>query len=193
MNDPLRLSDPDCPVEAWWDLAAKFPMEAQESVLYPLFTLESPERWHQLEQSYLSGWVDNALNSLDRFPFPQQCFLAADCGERFLPRLEAERPNEMRPRLAVEAWRKYGRQNLSPKEFALVREACASASEEYQWSGSKIGAHALSEDAIRNVLYFTARAQAWAACPAQQGWSIVHHEELRWQWDQIQQYLRGKR
>ncbi len=54
-QEPISaLQHPNCPTDLWWELAVDYPIEAQASLLYPLLTLESPERWEKLVQKYLA-------------------------------------------------------------------------------------------------------------------------------------------
>ncbi len=55
------LADPECSTELWWQLAAVFPIEAIASPLYPLLTLETPEKWCALEEEHLLAWIDGAV------------------------------------------------------------------------------------------------------------------------------------
>lgn len=81
------LQHPDCATETWWRLAAKYPIEAMESVLYPLLLLEAPERWIELEERHMGQWIGDVLSRLpDRF---SQLF-GIDCAERVLHLYERE-------------------------------------------------------------------------------------------------------
>ena len=51
------LQDPDCPTDMWWLLAKDYPLEAIQSPLYDLLTLEDPAHWLALEQMYADRWL----------------------------------------------------------------------------------------------------------------------------------------
>ena len=81
-QDPIAaLRHPNCPAELWWELAAEYPVEAQESVLYQLVTLENPGRWSKLESDNFKAWITSAS---DWLTWEQQHLFVADCEEHFL-------------------------------------------------------------------------------------------------------------
>jgi len=121
-----NISDPECPTEEWWRLAAEHPFEAMASPLYPLLTLESPERWVQLERDNLEEWIDDAAN---RLLYNNQHLFAADCAERALPIYEAQHPNDKRPREAIVARRSYALDEITRREWEAYIDAAADATE----------------------------------------------------------------
>jgi len=65
VNPPFaQISDPECPTETWWGLAYLWPKEAMQSPLFPLLTLENPGRWIQLENNWLTRWIEEGKKQL---------------------------------------------------------------------------------------------------------------------------------
>lgn len=50
---------PNCPPEVWWPLAEKYPLLAIQSPMFPILTLESPDRWIDLEREKASDWIED--------------------------------------------------------------------------------------------------------------------------------------
>jgi hypothetical protein len=49
----LKLHNPNCPPEEWWQMAANHPLEAMRSDLFSLMLLEDPARWEEMERNNL--------------------------------------------------------------------------------------------------------------------------------------------
>ncbi len=77
------LSDPECPTDFWWGWAIRYPLVAMASPLFPLLTLEQPERWLRMEEAHRGAWIGLCVSHLD-FDTTRRLF-AADCAERALP------------------------------------------------------------------------------------------------------------
>ncbi len=117
------LAEAECPAEMWWELAAQYPLEAMQSVLFPLLTLEAPERWAQLELDNAPEWARKATLRLANVP---RDLLACDCLERALPIFENVWTKDERPRAALRA-RRYFAGNTSPFMPQPLREALGAA------------------------------------------------------------------
>jgi len=91
---------------------------------------------------------------------------AADCAERVLPLFEKERPNDDRPRKAIEACRQFANGEID----AAASEAARAAAWEAAW--------AAASEAAMEAARAAARAAAWAAAwEAEKEWQL---ERLRW-------------
>lgn len=51
----------NCPTDLWWHLAQYHPIRAMESLLFGLLTLESPEKWEELERKHAGNWAIQTL------------------------------------------------------------------------------------------------------------------------------------
>jgi len=192
-----QLEDPECPVELWWSLAVNYPIEAMQSILYDLMTLEEPERWVQLEEDHIQDWIDTIASGL---PPMQQELFAADCAERVLPIFERAHPDDKRPRKAIHLRRLFAANQASREAWI---EACAAANEaalEAKESGaSDNGAAADAAFACTRDADGAAQSAVWAASDAEAdiitdgpaAWAAVYRES-RWQWKRLQAYLRGE-
>ncbi len=128
LRDIDAIKHPNCPRELWWRVAQDLPMTAQQSVLYPILTLESPDRWFQLERDYASDWVEGSWTRL--LPKDRRLF-AADCAEHVLPHFEDAYPEDDRPRKAIAAARVFANSNLTKKSLALLQAAYEDADAAY--------------------------------------------------------------
>jgi hypothetical protein len=81
-----------------------------------------------------------------------QRLLAADCAERVLPIFERERPNDDRPRLAIEVARRFADGLATKAELAAAGDAAWAAAEAAAWAAA------------------TAAWAAWAAWDAERRW-----------------------
>ena len=127
--DPLAaLADPNCETELWWGLATLFMPDARESVLYPLFLLEEPERWLNIAQNWsyrLWGWMQDAICTLSK---TDQRLFAAACAERALPIWEKAFPKDLRPRLAIYAARSYALGKATAVQMRAAHNVAAAVS-----------------------------------------------------------------
>ena len=117
-----QLAHPNCPEALWWALAVKHPLEAEASSLYSLLTLESPERWVQLENDNMGKWIGREASDWLLF--------GADCAEHVLPYFEKVHPTDKRPRRAIAAARAYigrGRLAISEEKLKAAERAAMAA------------------------------------------------------------------
>jgi hypothetical protein len=101
------LADPECDVELWWRMAETYPFEAQESVLYPLLTLEEPGRWEDLRREHIASWLSVYAGYILRLTPRLHRLFSADCTEHVLPSFERQYPGNTVVRDAIEAVRAY--------------------------------------------------------------------------------------
>ena len=109
---------------------------------------------------------------------------AADCAERALPIFEKERPDDDRPRKAIEAARKFVAGEIDKQELDAARDAARAA------------ARAAARDAGA-----AAWAAAWAAAAGEAAWAAAGEAaraaagaaEENAQNDLLLQYIRGER
>ncbi len=170
-------------------MAATYPWEAMNSVLFPLLTLETPGRWVQLEKDNITDWVESNIGLL---PEDKQQLFAADCVEQVLPFFESKYPGDFRPRLATRARRLFalgkmtseGWKEAQASALAASREVTAKSNEGDLTCGPAawVARAAKAPEAV-NV----SRACGWAQRSLQ-----VVYESRRWQWDRLMQYLRGE-
>ena len=171
MTEIEEILDPECNSERWWKLAKDYPLDAMASALYFLLTLESPERWEQLQKENIGDWVKLAV---ERLPFRERELFAADCAERVLHLYERECPGDTRVREVIEARRRYALGLISQEEWEAAREVTvAAARSTYAYVAYAAAAAARSADA----------AAAYAS---------ARYAERVWQWGRAQQYLRGE-
>ncbi len=115
----LELADPECPVERWWNLAELYPAEALESPLYPLLTLEAPERWLAMEAGCRDRWIRIEFSHLS--PNDQHLFIA-DCAEHVsLHVLGPTHAFFRRVRQAIETRRLLAREEVSRGHWEAVQ------------------------------------------------------------------------
>ncbi len=176
-----QLQHPNCPEESWWEHAVNFPLEAQRSVLYPLFTLAKPERWGALEERHCGAWVYSCLWALD---VKTAHAFAADCTERALPFFECLDPPDDKPRRAVEARRVLasgGEADLQCAYYAY--QAFIPKSDDYHRIAHAVeGAASAFGDASVDAEEAALRSAEWEA--------EVKKEQL-WQWRRLVDYFRG--
>jgi len=176
---PLEaLRHPNCPVSFWWELAEKWPIEAQASVLYSLFTLEEPSRWAELEKQYAASWVGKMILRLREED--QECFAAA-CALRALPFFEKRRPNDKRPREAIRARWQFAKGSTSEQDLTHTRRDAQYAFQQED-SQTAVGCAALASYQISPRASVESSASAFA-------FSGVYGEAVQ-QWHLLQEYLR---
>ena len=78
-------------------------------------------------------WAEQAVPPKQRAG-AQRVFrlFAADCAEQVLPIFEKDRPNDKRPRQAIEATRKFALDQATEKELAAARDAAWAAERAWQ-------------------------------------------------------------
>lgn len=92
---------------------------------------------------------------------------AADCAERVLPRFERERPNDPRPRQAIETARRFARGEATQGERTAAEAAARAAAR----AAAEAAAEAAAKAAARAAARVAARAAAEAA---EQRWQNDH-------------------
>jgi len=169
VHTDATLLSPECPTEVWWELARPHPLEAMSSVLFPLLTLESPERWVALVARNCTSWIDAVLKTL---PNAQAQLFAADCVEHVLPFYEASHTAqvcaellETTVRRSIEERRRFVR-GEPVADFFVANTASA-------WK-TAWGAQSAVE-----------WARKWTPLKKKQA-------EAEWQWHRLLQYLRGE-
>jgi len=198
---------PNCPEDLWWKLAGKYPIEAQESILYPLFTVESPERWHELERENVAGWLWSHYQQLSKqvqVPF----FL--DCAAHVLPLFEKQFPKEIRPRQALELATAYLQGSATKKRLSAAVTAvyaCRVPSTPHQYMAVVRAVCSATRNALGKEAGLTydeaALAVGYAAVyaakvpydpsPHSAYFSTYHNAataERLWQWRKLREYLR---
>ncbi len=193
-----QLQHPNCPVEFWWFEAQEFGMEAEQSVLFPILTLESPERWAYLERNFICRWIEYGLA---RLGVTQRILFGTDCAERTLPIWEATFPVIDSPRKAVQARRDYANGLIDGPAWYKAKQganaAAAFARELYTMDCVVLAAETTCVDAAREVCDTAANAFGWVAEAYgpedgnHSAWSEACWQERRWQWSRMKQYLGG--
>ena len=182
--DPLSaIGHPECHTEIWWQLAVNHPFSAIQSPLYPLFLLENPGRWMDLVKKYADIWIRRWCVGSESTYRQRQSF-AADCIEHVLPQFEREYPQDLRPRRALAARRRYAAQTIPQEEFSNVCEQSHRCAEEIIAS--------LREDE-RSLASGVAYAAGWMApddaveSAAAVRWDNddLSIEETLWQWNRL--------
>jgi len=116
----LALAHPNCPAELWWELAENHPLEAEASILYPILTLEAPERWAELEKRCIWSWTYTLMSKL---PIKMQHLFAAECANRVLHIWEDDFPRDKRPRQAIAAARAFGNGKATQSQLDAAYQA----------------------------------------------------------------------
>jgi hypothetical protein len=88
---------------------------------------------------------------------------AADCAERVLPIFEKERPDDDRPRKAIEAARAYERGEIDAAAWAAARDAAFISSRIAARIAAEAAASAAARIAARIAVWDAASAAAWDA------------------------------
>ncbi len=199
LQAPDAILHPNCPAERWWELAKDLPIEAMQSPLFPLLTLESPERWAMLAQENHRRWIEAAAMLLSWSDARKLC---ADYAEHVLPIFERNHPEDLRPREAIRIGRLYADDLATLEEMVAASKATHEAAREVRDDASDYAAEAARSDAVDGVAENAAQAAAWALEPlptqddirnASRIRSRVQSREAerRWQWQRLLQYLQG--
>ena len=127
---------------------------------------------------------------------------AADCAEDVLYLFENERPNDQRPRQAIETARRYANGDATQEELRAAwaaagdaaRDAAWAAAWAAAWDAAWAAAWAAAGDAAWAAARAAARAAAWAAAGAAAGdaagdaaWAAA----WEWQAERLLHYLNG--
>ncbi len=199
------VTDPECPADLWWRLAEVYPLEAQASVLYPLLTLEAPERWTALEEVHLQAWVEDAIKKLPRL---EQQLLAVDCLERVLPLYEISCPNDARVATAISMRRKRALDKASKMDWLRAQQAAHDAFQEVpdafveaRFSPARYTSQGAASQTATGAVWCAANAAAWRDRGLYENsegpinlekMKAAQNKEARWQWARLQQYRRGE-
>jgi len=175
------LENPNCPAALWWELAGKHPFEAMKSSLYPLLTLECPERWATLETAHLGDWGDWLRKGMSQLSEKDLRLFGIECAERVLPLFEKEHPTDKRPRQAIEVARKFTRGQATQKQLEHAHQLAIDASV----PGSNAYEAAAAVRAVTSTPLFAAFYGALAV-PVRD-----FAKERAWQWHRLLEYLRG--
>lgn len=185
------LQSADCLTEDWWELARGFPIAAMRSVLFPLLTLESPERWQQLEADNLDQWVDHGWNYLS--PRDQR-LLSADCCAHVLPFFEGDCPGEQAPARSIALFRQWA---LYPADEALLadlnmaHEASWRARDKTTTEAALAVAQCCALFPDTSMITHCAVAYAYSVINdyTDVDWMVARLVERRWQWRRLLGYL----
>ena len=100
-------------------------------------------------------------------------FFACDCAERVLPVFEEQRPDDSRPRVAIDVARRYANGEATADELAAASaaamDAASDAASDAAWAAARDAARA----AARAAAWAAARDAAWAAERKVQGRKLV--------------------
>ncbi len=123
-DNPLdALNHPNCPADLWWQLAARYPVEALQSPAGTLFLLEDPTKWQTMEEIHIGNWIARYVATLRE---GAQRLFATDCAERALPVFAKKFANDHRLEHAIQVARAYALEEAGKKNLA---EALAAAKE----------------------------------------------------------------
>ena len=216
---PEELANPHCDTETWWLIAAEYPLDAMQSVLFPLLTLEAPERWQTMESAKMAQWVDTCIQWLS--PSQEHAY-AADCAEHVLPLWMEKEPKDKSPHEAIWHRRLYAMtigSDSAPafkarwEKAKLEAEGAAHGLHHRVSYGGSMGLDYAGEAALvaateeiywvvhkaamavgkRAVVLFVGSGYGGSRNPEQhQAHLMGKHGETRWQWERLQQYLRGE-
>ena len=128
---------------------------------------------------------------------------AADCAEHVLPLFEAERPNDDRPRKAIEAARRFANGEATQEERAAAeaaagaaaRAAAEAAAGTAAWDAARAAARAAAWTATGTAAGTAARAAAGAAAGDAAGAAAraaARDAEREWQTARLTWYLAGE-
>jgi hypothetical protein len=181
------ISHPNCPMDLWFQLAWKHPFEAMQSSLWPLMTLESPERWDVLARLNARTWLYKCPQK-DVLSLDQWRLLAADYADHVLPYFEGIYPTEKRPRQAIEAARAYvASHHRTKKQLEAAHIAAWICNTETPLRGAGVAIAAWR--ASLGAPDFT-RSDAINAAEQSSPCGPRETEEV-WQWYRLVHYLRG--
>ena len=189
LSETEQIAHPNCPEALWWALAVKHPLEAEASSLYALLTLESPERWVQLENDNMGKWIGREASDWLLF--------GVDCAEHVLPYFEKAHPTDKRPRRAIAAARAYigrGRLAISEEKLKAAERAAMAALAKAKTDAANFAVRA-AIDAVRgnpNGAWYEAVHAVRVPGAAVGKSNHAYTAEKRWQWGRLKQYLRGE-
>jgi hypothetical protein len=189
------VQHPNCDTEMYWKLAVNYPIFAMRSPLYELLTLESPERWIELEKDDVEKWIRVHRDELSD---TNKRLFAADLATRVLPIWEEAHPLVDIPRKAIQAVRDYvqGRCTKDDLQEAHDNAAFLRTKDRYAWNDNLLcvrhAAHAAEVasrfDFVRFPLSLAGLLNVTADAMSLQ-YSTPHIQEKIWQWRLMAQYL----
>ena len=181
-KSPLAaLRHPNCPVDLWWEIAVAQPYQAEASPLYPLLTLEAPERWEAILATSIDLWLQEAIGCLS---FTEQQILAADCVEHILPIFARAYPDDQRPREAIRVRRLWAQGEVTNTAWAVAADDAAWASTQPERTMEQMSAqHVAGAAAHTSALYAINAASAALIYKAD------IHIEKKWQRDRLLQLI----
>lgn len=156
----------------------------------PHFPPPAAIRTHSLRNGYNGPMSDaddllaELLNNKDKTAL---AVWAADCAEHVLPLFEQHRPEDDRPRLAIEAARAYARGEIRvgvARQAALAAHAAArDCSDDAARAAARAAGHAAAtahsaRHALGPVMY-APKAAGFAAASAEREWQLQRLRELR--------------
>ncbi len=184
------LSDPECPTSLWWEGAIKFPLIVMASPLFPLLTLEQPDRWLQLEEVYANMWMQVEWPRLARF---MQLSLQADCAERCLPFFAQEADAKW---LLESIWMRRQQAAGTLPEFwdeEVTLSAAWTSQDDMKTDAAKYAARAagwsLTQPALEHAAMSCACARDNSGLPSQAARNVEYARERVWQWHRLLFYL----
>jgi hypothetical protein len=169
----------------WWKIAASNPIEAVQSVLYPLMTLAEPERWACMEEDCMYNWTQAAFRLLSE---KEQHLFAADCGDHILHVFESKHPEDLRPRQAVNARRYYARGEFTLEQWVAARISAVTASREI----TKDQARDVAKGNDWTTVVAVTKSTAWSSVVISTAGAVDGKAEQLWQWKHIQVYVRDR-
>jgi hypothetical protein len=116
-----------------------------------------------------SNGIDDALWCLRALPeeYEPACqMLACDFAEAVLPIFERDRPDDDRPRNAIETARRYARGEATREELAAAGATAGAAARAAAWDAAGAAASDAASDAAGAAAGAAARAAAWATASA---------------------------
>jgi len=199
------LRHPNCPLELWWALAGRYPLEAMQSPAGQLFLLEDPTRWRTIAQEHGEEWIQTYTGAHSPVALSDKALrlFAADCAAHVLPIYESRYPTDERPRLAIEAARKYANGRMSAHDLETARfyasnaelnagpdAACSAASAAADCATLRddliAGELAMSTAAVAFITKFhEVKERSGRVSDADE----AAGEERAWQWQRLTEYL----
>lgn len=203
-KDPKAvLAHPNCPPSLWWELAARYPIEAQSSTVGKLFLLEDPARWAQLEEKNRISWIKKVAKAL---PLKERYLFSADCAERVLYLFKALYPNDTTPLEAIQVCRRFAKGEATEAQRSDALLAAKKVASQIAERARGLGRTYMRVGYSEAPAYWAAARVAYAAAFALQSerargestaWCAAlaasARAEQRWQWTRLSQYVSGER
>lgn len=207
-DDPVAaLQHPNCPPEVWWELAKKHPMEAEESILFSLMTLEDPLQWTEQLDAWIWRLAEQELTEAEGASF------AADCAEHVLFIYKQKYPNDTTPQDAIATARAVARKEMTGGDAEKTGARCLRLAERRMHEDAVAASYAARAAAyaayMADTMSFAAESaaearRAAAAHPEEEaglspgriyGWTAMgksaEEAEQKWQWARLREYMSG--